>query len=91
MPGRAKKIDALEHAESLSGLPQHFAEAHDRVCDLIEQCDMAGIPTETTLAALMAELMPRLVETYGANGVATMLNRLADEVTISDASPASVQ
>ena len=57
----------------------------------MERCEKAGIPNDTMLAALMTELVPRLVEAYGPNGVATMLNRLAREISNSGEPPVSIQ
>ncbi len=61
-------------------LPPRLADALGFVRRAIADCERSGIPRDTTLAALMVELMPRLVEAYGAQGVAALLGRLADEV-----------
>jgi|TARA_B110000037_G_scaffold172834_1_gene196500 hypothetical protein len=72
-------------------LPPHFAEASEKIYNLIEQCDSAQIPMDTMLAAILTELMPRLVQAYGPREVATMLSSLASEVSDSIKRPASIQ
>ena len=69
----------LEPVDDVSGveLPPRFAEALDQVCAMIVRCDKAGIPNDTLIAVLMTELKPRLVQAYGSNGVAAVLNQLA--------------
>ena len=69
----------LEPVDDASGvkLPPRFAEALEQVRAVIARCDKAGIPSDTLTAALMTELMPRLVQAYGSNGVAAVLNQLA--------------
>ena len=62
-------------------LPPRFAEALEHVRAVIARCDRAGIPNDTLLAALMTELMPRLVHAYGPGGVASVLNQLALELS----------
>ncbi|MDA0785859.1 MAG: hypothetical protein O3B37_06175 [Proteobacteria bacterium] len=73
----------LEPVDDASGaeLPPRFAEALEQVRAVIARCDRAGIPNDTLLAALMTELMPRLVHAYGPGGVASMLNQLALELS----------
>jgi hypothetical protein len=93
MPPRKTEDDLLEPADDTLGmeLPPHFSEAHEQVCALINECDTAGVPTDTILAALMTELMPRLVQAYGPSGVATMLNHLASEISGTGDPPVSIQ
>jgi hypothetical protein len=73
----------LEPVDDASGveLPPRFAEALKQVRAVIARCDKAGIPNDTLLAALMTELMPRLVHAYGPGGVASALNQLALELS----------
>ena len=93
VPKRKFENDMLEPADDGLDvdLPQLFAEAHDQVCAVIERCDKAGVPTDTVLAALMAELMPRLVQAYGSSGVAMMLKRLASEISNTGDPPTALQ
>lgn len=85
--------DLLEPADDVSNedLPPRFDEARERVCAVIERSGAAGIPADTVLAALMAELMPRLVEAYGPDNVATVLTRLASEIANGEGPPVSIQ
>ena len=93
VPKRKFENDMLEPAvDGLDvNLPPLFAEAHEQVCALIEGCDKAGVPADTVLAALMAELMPRLVQAYGSSGVALMLKRLASEISNTGDPPTALQ
>ena len=74
--GLLKPVDDASGVE----LPPRFAEALEQVRAVIVHCDKAGIPSDTPIAALMTELMPRLVQAYGSNGVAAVLNQLALEL-----------
>ena len=71
-------------------LPARFADALAEVRAAIARCDEAGVPGDTVLAAFTTELIPRLVETYGANGVASLLVHLAREVSASGRHPSQV-
>ena len=69
----------LKPVDDVSGVerPPRFAEALEQVRAVIARCDNAGIPSDTLIAAPMTELMPRLVQAYGSDGVAAVLNQLA--------------
>ena len=71
--------DLLEPVGDASGVepPPRFAEALEQVRALIARCDKTGIPSEP----LMTELMPRLVQGHGSNGVAVVLDRFALELS----------
>ena len=81
-----------EPAADASGakLPPHFAEALMEVRAAISRCTEAGIPNDTVLAALMTELMPRLVSVYGPAGVASLLGHIASESATAGKSPAAL-
>ena len=68
-------------------LPPQFAEALAEVRAAISRCSDAGIPNDTVLAALMTEVVPRLVSAYGAAGVASLLGQLAGEIATAGKSP----
>ena len=70
-------------------LPRQFAEAVAEVRAAISRCLDAGIANDTIVAALMTEVMPRLVSLYGAAGVATALEQLANEIAASGKSSSS--
>ena len=93
MPAPKLESDLLDPVDAVSDedLPPRFTEAHEQICDLIERLKKAGIPTDTVLAALMAELMPRLVQIYGPDGVVMMLKRLAGEISSPGEQPTSIQ
>lgn len=58
--------------------PERFMEALQHVRTAIAACAAAGIPQESVLAALMAELMPRLGACYGPQAVSAMLGHVAN-------------
>lgn len=82
MPRPLFPQNPLEPVADPSGLefPPRFKEAVEQVRAMSDRCGSAGIPNETILAALLIELMPRLVDAYGSVGVAAMLGRLAREI-----------
>ena len=71
--GLLKPVDDASGVEQ----PPRFAEALQQVRAVIARCDNAGIPSDALIVALMTELMPRLVQAYGSDGVAAVLNQLA--------------
>ena len=83
MPDRPETLTLLEPVDDISDvkLPRHFADALAEIRTAIERCDAAEIPGDTVLAALVTELMPRLVEAYGPSGAASVLSRLAREIS----------
>jgi len=60
--------------------PPGFAVAKGAIREAVSRCDREGIRTETVCAALLAELLPRLVTSHGPHGVADMLERLGSEL-----------
>lgn len=90
---RAAVADLLEPLEKISSdpLPPRFGDALIEVRAAIARCHTAGIPEDTTLAALLVETMPRLVEAYGAEGAAAMLGQLTQEISEAGRPPASLQ
>lgn len=71
--------------------PPRFADALAELRAAIARCHATGIPEDTTLAALMVETMPRLVEAYGASGAAAMLGQLTREISEAGGPPPAVQ
>jgi hypothetical protein len=57
--------------------PERLAEAIQQVRAAISACSSKGIPEETILAAMMAELMPRLCACYGHRPAASILGKVA--------------
>ena len=60
--------------------PPDFSIARDAIRTAIAQAAAAGAPDETTLAALLAETLPRLVNAYGPQHAAIILARLAHDI-----------
>jgi hypothetical protein len=65
--------------------PPRFTEAVEIVRAAIRQCEQREIPVDSILAALMTELLPRLVAAYGPQGVAGVFGRLAGEIATGGA------
>jgi hypothetical protein len=68
-------------------MPLRFAEAIGTIRGAIGGCETAAIPTDTILAAMMAELMPRLVQAYGPGRVVDVLTSLAARVALDVPEP----
>ena len=93
MPDRTEALTLLEPVDDISDvqLPPRLADAMAEVRAAIARCDEASIPRDTVLAALMTELMPRLVEAYGPSGVASVLGHLAREISSSGRPPSAIR
>ena len=80
-PTDARRL--LEPVEDIAGvgLPPRFGEALQHVRATVACCERAQIPNDTLIAALMAELMPRLVGAYAPSGAIAILTGLADEIS----------
>ena len=65
----ASRAAAEQHARVVAELRAAFA-----------RCEQGGIDRATVNAALIAELLPRLVEAYGPLGVAGVLGQLASHI-----------
>ena len=93
MPDRTESLTLLEPVDDISDvqLPPRLDDALAEVRAAIARCDEAGIAKDTVLAALMTELMPRLVEAYGPSGVASVLDQLARETSASGRLPSTIQ
>jgi hypothetical protein len=72
-------------------IPYRFEEAMDLLAELSQRSDRRGIPEQTLLAATMTTLIPRLVSLYGGSGVAAILLKLADQVTMAEDSHRATQ
>ncbi len=93
MPDRSEPISLFDPVDDASEveLPPRLAEAMAEVRATFERCDGADIPRNTVLAAMLTELMTRLVEAHGPSGVASMLGQLAGEIATSGNPPTTVQ
>ena len=60
--------------------PPRFADAVDATRSMIAACEAEGIPADSILAAMMVELLPRMVAAYGQQGVVGILHRFAAEI-----------
>ncbi len=92
MRDQSKTSDLLGPADDNADVqqPPRFSDAIVEIRAAIGRCEEARVPRDTILAALMAELMPRLVDAYGPGSVASMLNKLACEVSGSGEPPSAI-
>lgn len=67
--------------------PARFAEALGTIRRAIGDCETAEIPTDTVLAALITELMPRLIGAYGSHRVISVLTDLAAHIATDMTEP----
>ncbi|WP_282611367.1 hypothetical protein [Pelagibius sp. Alg239-R121] len=93
VPDRTSIESLLEPLEDVSDvqLPSRLSDALAELRAAIARCDQAGIPEDTTLAALTVEVMPRLVEAYGASAAAVMLGELAKEISDAGGAPQALK
>jgi hypothetical protein len=68
-------------------IPPRFEEAMELIQELNSRCRQAQIPEATQISALMVELMPRLVQAYGPDGVTAMLGELINEIAGDQPAP----
>lgn len=60
--------------------PPGFVIARPAIREAVSRCDGNGIASEAVCAALLAEILPRLIHAHGPHGVADMLERLGTEL-----------
>lgn len=60
--------------------PARFEDALEKLRTAITGCEADGIAPNTIVAAMMTELMPRFVETYGLDAAASVLRDLSDHL-----------
>ena len=68
-------------------LPPRFNEARAVLADALAKMDSAGIPGETFVAVMLAEMLPRIVHQNGPAWASAMLAKLAHSIG-GGASPA---
>jgi len=61
--------------------PHEFKAAMDQVRAGIVGCHRAGVRDRAIIAALTAELLPRLVAAFGPDGAASILGSLASGIS----------
>lgn len=81
---RIVRDEMTDDGDAMAG-PVRFEEALDAIRNAIARCEVAEIPVDTILAALMTEVMPRMVDAYGSYRVISVLNDLAAHIA-ADAS-----
>jgi hypothetical protein len=75
-----KMTTRVEDEFDSDAVPSGFGDARNAIRNGIAQASAIGTPDSTTLAVLMAETLPRLVDAYGPNRAAVILARLAHDI-----------
>jgi hypothetical protein len=81
----------LPVADQIPDVPPRFDEARGLFTELFLHGDRGLIPLQTLLAAAMVEVVPKLVSLYGGAGVAAILIKLANQVSMDDGNRAVTQ
>jgi hypothetical protein len=68
-------IDPNESSE-----PADVGEARAIILGALQSCADAGLSQEAVLTVLLSETLPRLVEAYGPQGVAAVLQHAGDVI-----------
>ncbi|WP_207482368.1 hypothetical protein [Arenibaculum pallidiluteum] len=80
----AMRLPSIDHFGNGGDDPETttpgLTEALTRVRAATAACHAAGVSEHALLAAFMLEIIPRLVDTYGATGVALVLRELAAHI-----------
>jgi hypothetical protein len=79
MPQPQLSLPATDEIDS-DIVPPDFTIARDAIRTGIAHAAAAGAPDASTLAALMAETLPRLVNAYGPQLAAVILARLSHDI-----------
>src|SRR5262245_40008578 len=74
------RMRAVPDEIDTSQLPTRFKEAQATIAHTIMSLEEAGVPDSTLVAALVAELLPRLVHLHGPEWAAAVLARVAYSV-----------
>jgi hypothetical protein len=85
------KGDGLPASDQIPHVPHRFDEARGLFADLFLRGDRGSIPLQTMLAAALVEVVPKLVSLYGGAGVAAILVKLANQVSMDDGDHAVTQ
>jgi hypothetical protein len=76
---RDRMADAPDDIDA-AHLPPRFAEARAAIARMLARLERQGMPADTLEAALVAELLPRLVHRNGPALAAIILGKLADSL-----------
>jgi hypothetical protein len=86
---RDRMLDAADEVDERH-LPLRFTEARSALVEAISNLEAIGIPNETLVTVMLAEMLPRMVRQNGPEWAATMLAKLARNIG-AGASPAGIR
>lgn len=81
---RDRRLDAPDDVDALN-LPPRFKEARAAIADTIARLQDKGIPNDTLVTVMMAEMVPRMVYQNGPKWAAATLAKLAQSLSIGAA------
>jgi hypothetical protein len=76
---RDRLLDAPNEVDERH-LPPRFNEARTALVEAITNMEAIGIPNETLLTVMLAEMLPRMVHQNGPEWAAAMLAKLAHNI-----------
>jgi hypothetical protein len=86
---RERMLDAPNEVDERH-LPPRFREARTALVEAISNLEAIGIPNETLVTVLLAEMLPRMVHQNGPAWAAATLAKLAHNIGAA-ASPAGIR
>jgi hypothetical protein len=86
---RDRMLDAPAEVEDRH-LPPRFNEARRALAEALAAMEAAGMPNETLVTVMLAEMLPRMVHQNGPEWAAAMLAKLARNIG-AGASPAGTR
>jgi hypothetical protein len=87
---RDRMLDAPDELDE-SHLPFRFKEARSLMAEAISKLEAAGIPNETLVTVMLAEMLPRMVHQNGPAWAAAMLAKLAQNIGTGRSPAGSMQ
>jgi hypothetical protein len=72
-------------------LPFRFQEARSILTEALAKLEATGIPNETVVTVMLAEMLPRMVHQNGPAWAAAMLAKLAQNIGVGSSPAGTVQ
>jgi hypothetical protein len=87
---RDRMLEAPDELDE-SHLPFRFKEARSVLVQAISELEAGGIPNETLVTVMLAEMLPRMVHQNGPTWAAAMLAKLAQNIGAGNSPAGSMQ
>ena len=82
-----RMLEAPNEVDALH-LPPRFDEARQAFVRVIDRLQRKGVPNDTLVTVMLAEMLPRMVHQNGPEWAAPTLGKLAPQILIAGVSPA---